>query len=141
MTLPTRRLARSSFAAAVVASMMLSGCSGSSASSSSGPDGAASPSVATSREHDLRFVSPTAPACTVTWSPGATLPENYEWCSDEDGNPVAGVRIGSCEVITYNGEMYGVPGERISSVLGPLARDPQFTALLTACKRRPSRTA
>lgn len=139
MTPPHRPHARSSFAAALVASaLLLSGCAGSGGTDT--PDVAEGTPAATSPEHDLRFVSPTAPACTVAWTAGATLPENYEWCSDEEGNPVAGVRIGSCEVVIHAGEMYAVPGERITAAIGPLAHDPQFTDMLTACKRRPART-
>lgn len=88
--------------------------------------------------YDLRFVSPTASACNVTWAPGAVLPEDYEWCADDDGAPVAGVRIGSCEVVTHRNEMYAVPGGRIAVAAGQLHLDPQFTALLTSCKRRPA---
>lgn len=104
------------------------------------PAGASSPSVAATEgpAYDLRFVSPSAASCSVIWTPGAELPEDYEWCSDEDGDPVAGVRIGSCEVVTYHNEMFAVPGGKISTSLGEIHLDPRFTDLLTSCKRRPA---
>lgn len=100
--------------------------------------GTATTAAASGMAYDLRFVASSAAACSVVWTPGAVLPETYEWCSDEEGEPVAGVRIGSCEVITHRNEMYAVPGERISASLGEISQDPQFVALLTSCKRRPA---
>lgn len=88
--------------------------------------------------YDLRFVNPSAASCSVVWTPGAELPEDYEWCSDEEGDPVAGVRIGSCEVVTFRGGMFAVPGGKISTSLGEIHLDPRFTDLLTSCKRRPA---
>lgn len=135
LTSPRARSLR--VAGLLAATLLLTGCSSSLDASTSAPTTEGSPTP-TAPEHDLRFVSQSAPACGITWVPGATLPENYEWCSDEAGDPVAGVRIGSCEVVTHAGEMYAVPGGRITAALGPLARDPQFTTMLTGCKRRPA---
>lgn len=87
--------------------------------------------------HELRYVNPDAPACSVVWSPGAMLAVNYEWCRDEDGEPVAGVRIGSCEVVTHHNQMYAVPGQRIMAAIGEIHLDQQFAQLLTSCKRHP----
>lgn len=86
---------------------------------------------------DLRFVSPTASACSAVWIAGAVLPASYEWCADDDGSPLAGVRIGSCEVITFRNQMYAVPGRRIQTVTGVIYSDQNYLHALTACKRKP----
>ena len=91
----------------------------------------------TPRPVDLRFVSPTAQVCSAVWVAGSLLPENYEWCADDDGSPVAGVRIGSCEVITFRNEMFAVPGRRIQTVAGVIFQDQSYLHALTACKRKP----
>ena len=90
--------------------------------------------------NELRYVSSTAAPCASVWVAGAVLPTNYEWCVGEDGVPVSGVRIGSCEVIAYRNEMYAVPGRAIQAGAGALQLDPQFLASLTSCKRRPAPT-
>ena len=90
------------------------------------------------REVDLRYVSPTASPCTAVWAVGTVLPSGYEWCADTDGTPVAGVRIGSCEVVVHQNEAYAVPGRVITPVMGPIASDRAFLTALTSCKRRPA---
>ena len=99
------------------------------------PTTAATPSA---EPNELRYVSSTAAPCSSVWVYGAILPPTYEWCVGEDGQPVAGVRIGSCEVIAYRNEMYAVPGRAVVAAMGPLQLDAQFLASLTSCKRRPA---
>lgn len=89
------------------------------------------------REVDLRYVSPQTASCTQVWSVGAVLPEDYEWCQDDEGNAVAGVRIGSCEVVVHGNELYAVPGRRITAIVGSPAQDSAYADSLTACKRSP----
>lgn len=87
---------------------------------------------------DLLYVRTTAPDCVQVWSPGAQLPANYQWCSDE-GDPVAGVRIGPCEVVVHKDEMYAIPGREIASVTaGDISQDQGFLRARTSCKRRPA---
>lgn len=87
-------------------------------------------------DFSLLYVQPTAAACSSVWVPGAVLPRRYEWCADENGDPVAGVRIGSCEVVTYQNQMWGIPGRRIRTVGNGLLGDPGYTGALTSCKRQ-----
>lgn len=93
--------------------------------------------TATPTPVDLRFVSPTAASCSSVWIAGSVLPAAYEWCADDDGSPVAGVRIGSCEVVTFRNQMFAVPGRRISTVAGVIFQDQNYLHALTACKRKP----
>ncbi|MFC6153639.1 hypothetical protein [Nocardioides yefusunii] len=99
--------------------------------------GAASEPTPVTAPSPLQYVTSDAPACTVVWSPGALLAKDYEWCRDADGAPVAGVRIGSCEVVTHLNQMYAVPGHPIMAALGDINLDTQFAQLLTSCKRHP----
>lgn len=93
--------------------------------------------VASPGSFALRFVREQGPPCAQVWLAGSVLPANYEWCADEVGGPVAGVRIGSCEVVVYNDLMYAVPGRRIRSSPVDVNLDPSYRRALTACKRAP----
>lgn len=93
--------------------------------------------LAEQRAVDLRYVTSTAAACDQVWSVGALLPTDYEWCQDSEGEPVAGVRIGSCEVVVHGNELYATPGRRIRAVLGTTTQDRDYVQSLTACKRQP----
>jgi hypothetical protein len=88
---------------------------------------------------DLMYVRTTAPECGSVWMVGANLPGNYQWCSDQ-GEPVAGVRIGPCEVIVYDEQFYAIPGRRITAANGDIAQDPAFARARTSCKRNPAPT-
>ncbi|MBM9461433.1 hypothetical protein JK386_16135 [Nocardioides sp. zg-536] len=88
-------------------------------------------------DFDLLYVDSNAPACDSIWRIGSLLPQDYEWCADAEGNPVAGVRIGSCEVVTYNNQFYAIPGRQIEAASGVITSDPRYLAALTSCKRRP----
>lgn len=88
---------------------------------------------------ELRYVRKSAPPCAATWIAGARLPVNYEWCVGDSGSPVAGVRMGSCEVVSYESRLYGVPGYQIRAVRGTMTTDPGYLRELTDCKRAPYR--
>lgn len=138
--------------------LLASGCSGLPFGSKPAPPPVtvtASPSAGTttgtlsgSNIFDLLDVSRTAPECPEVWVAGARLPSNYEWCYDEtDGAhvPLAGVRSGPCEVVTFRNRLYAVPGFRIHENSNPdevggissLGRDPGYQRLLTSCLRTP----
>jgi len=88
-------------------------------------------------DFDLLFVSSSAPACSSVWISGATLPVDYEWCSDAEGNPVSGVRIGSCEVVVYAAQFYAVPGYHVHLAAGDIEQDRGYLDELTSCQRGP----
>ncbi len=90
-----------------------------------------------SNVNDLVFVRKSAPPCAAVWTPGRRLDKDYEWCADEAGSAVAGVRIGACEVITFQNQLYAVPGYRIRVATAPIASDPRYLRELTSCKRTP----
>lgn len=128
---------------ALLVAGLTSGCSGD-LSLFGDDEPSATPSNATSTPEaqsgsdiELRFVNPTAPACSLVWVAGQRLPVSYEWCVGDDGAPVAGPRIGSCEVVSYAGTLYAVPGYRIRVAQGAMAQDPAFQRMLTSCKRDP----
>ncbi|NYG59775.1 hypothetical protein BJ980_002698 [Nocardioides daedukensis] len=84
----------------------------------------------------LQFVAQSAAPCTQVWIGGAQLPANYEWCSDQDGEPVAGVREGSCEVIVHGTTMWAIPGRQIHVTGTDVSLDPGYTDATRSCKRR-----
>ena len=88
------------------------------------------------QRYERRFVRASAPACGSVWRQGRRLPVNYEWCTDKNGGAVAGPRIGSCEVVSYDERLYATPGYRIRAVVGDMSQDPRFHRALTACKRQ-----
>lgn len=96
-----------------------------------------SPSALDARWYDLMHVQQTAAPCASVWAVGNVLAEDYQWCADEESNPVAGIRVGPCEVVSYGRTMYAVPGRTIAAVAGSIDRDQAYLDLLTACKRRP----
>lgn len=85
---------------------------------------------------ELQFVAQTAAPCSQVWVNGAVLPGDYEWCADEAGDPVAGVRAGSCEVVVYSNNMWAVPGHDIHVTAEEVSLDPGYVEALTSCKRR-----
>lgn len=93
------------------------------------------------RWYELMHVQQTASPCALVWAVGNVLPADYQWCADQNNQPVAGVRVGPCEVVTHNRTMYAVPGRTIAGVVGTLDRDPTYLDLLTACKRTPHSSA
>lgn len=138
-----RRGRRARLAPIVVAlALSLSACSEISSMFDGDDQPSAAPSSAPTAEptsqFELRFVNPTAPPCTAVWAVGRRLPVKYEWCVADDGTPVAGPRIGSCEVVTHEDTLYGVPGYRIRQANGVLSQDRAFRRALTACKRDPA---
>lgn len=139
------RGARRALVACAVGSAMVvaTGC-GLGQSRNGSPESESSPGAAPSAEtttaapsssFDLLYVDPQAPPCATVWVAGTQLPEDYEWCVGDDGQPVAGTRIGSCEVVTHRNELYAVPGFQIKVASGSMAQDPGYRAELTSCKR------
>lgn len=84
----------------------------------------------------LLYVRADAQACANVWAAGVRLPANYEWCSDDKGEPVAGVRMGSCEVVAFDNRLYAVPGTRIRQVRGEITSDQRYLRALTTCPLR-----
>lgn len=105
---------------------------------SAAPTAAESIEAQPTSQFELRFVNPTAPPCASVWAPGQRLPVNYEWCVADDGTPIAGPRIGSCEVVTYDNQYYAIPGYRIRTANGVMSQDRAYQRALTSCKRDPA---
>lgn len=84
----------------------------------------------------LAFVAQTAAPCSQVWVRGADLPGDYEWCADAAGDPVAGVRAGSCEVVVYGNNMWAIPSHEIHVTEEEVSLDPGYVEALTSCKRR-----
>lgn len=105
---------------------------------------AASPSensdtLAPTAQFELKFVRRNAPRCEDVWAPGMVLPAKYEWCQSATEGRIAGVRIGSCEVVVFQDRLYAVPGREIVQARGDVVRDPAFFDAMTSCKRKPFR--
>lgn len=131
----TRTTTTHSLMGAAVLALLLSACS----TLSPGAEEVAPEPVPLTEQRavDLRYVTSSAAACDQVWNVGALLPADYEWCQDSEGEPVAGVRIGSCEVVVHGNELYASPGRRIRAVIGTTTQDREYVQSLTACKRRP----
>lgn len=115
----------------VLAVLSLAGCG----EESSGADdvrGADDPTTVASDPATTPTETPAAaapPACDVVWTAGATLPGDYEGCSDESGDYLTHTAT-YCEsgqsIFAFDDRAYATPGGVVVFAKETLASDPAY---------------
>ena len=80
---------------------------------------------------------PPGPACSDVWVAGATLPENYQGCQDEDKQKWVQAMVYRCSsgqrLVTFGTTFYAAKGEVVNESDVPLRRNKDFQKILASC--------